>query len=122
MPHVLAALTQASMECRKPESTSNIRTVLAPAAIAAIAQDVGLSLQSEHTLTPVEGMLDGTWEVGAVMNDKWLEEVKANVKDEREKAVVVAMRDAVRANRDAVKAKGDKLTTMDIWVSVYTTA
>ena len=122
LPHLVAALTQAAMECRKPESTSNIRTVLSPAAISAMASADGLRLEKECVLVPVDGMLDGVWEVGAVLADKWLEQVDSNVKDEREHGVVVAMRDSVRATRDAVKARGEKLTTMDVWVSVWVKA
>ena len=36
-PHVLAALTQAALECRKPKSVSNVRTVLGPKRITELA-------------------------------------------------------------------------------------
>ncbi len=119
VPHLLSALTQASMECRKPASKSNVRTVLSPAAIRQIAGASGLGLTREQTFVPVEGMLDGVWEVGAVMDEAYVEEIDLYVKEERERAVVFAMRDAVRANRDAVKARGESVKTMDVWVSVY---
>ena len=118
-PHVLAALTQASLECRKAVSQSNIRTVLSPTAIREKAAEVGLELLKEKTITPVETMFDGIWEVGAVLSDRFVEEIKTHVHDERERAVIFASRDSVQANRDAVKARGEKLRTMDVWASVY---
>jgi len=120
VPHLLAALTQASLECRKPTSESNIRTVLSPEALKAAASAVGLTLQKEKTTVPPEGMFDGRWEVSAVLAESFEQEVKDCVKDERERAVVFAMRDSVRAARDALKAKEEKLHTMDIWVATFT--
>ncbi|OSX61947.1 hypothetical protein POSPLADRAFT_1142517 [Postia placenta MAD-698-R-SB12] len=121
-PHVLAALTQASLECRKPTSESNIRTVLSPAALKAAASTAGLTLLKEETVVPPEGMLDGRWEVGAVLADDFETEVQESIQDERERAVVFAMRDAVRAARDALTVKEERVHTMDIWIATYATA
>lgn len=118
-PHVLAALAQAALECHKPVSSSNIRTILSHPAIRDAAVEGGFVLNREHIMTPVEGMLDGSWEVGAVMAGEWLDAVHANVKDQREKAVVIAMRDAVKANLDILKIKEQRVRTMDIWASVF---
>jgi len=120
-PHVVAALTEAALECRKAVTVSNIRTVLSPAAMHTKALEAGLELIREKTITPVEDMFDAVWEVGAVLSDNYVEEINTHVKDERERAVIFAMRDSVRANREAVKARGEKLRTMDVWVSVYKT-
>ncbi|KAF9806659.1 hypothetical protein IEO21_08614 [Rhodonia placenta] len=122
VPHLLAALTQASLECRKPTSESNIRTVLSPAALKAAASTTGLTLLKEETAIPPEGMLDGRWEVGAVLADEFQIEVQESIQDERERALVFAMRDTVRAARDALTAKEERVHTMDIWIATYATA
>lgn len=120
MPHLLSALTQASLECRKPISKSNIRTVLSPRAIDDMALAAGLLRKKQHTFVPNEGMRDGQWETWAVVDDAYAKEIEECVKDPREKAVVYALRDAVTAivdpsNKTAVK-------TMDVWVASYATA
>ncbi|CCM01056.1 uncharacterized protein FIBRA_03104 [Fibroporia radiculosa] len=119
-PHVLAALTQASLECRKPRSESNIRTVLSPAALKSAAAGIGLVLVKEEIVIPPEGMFDGRWEVSAVLADEFEKEVLARIEDEREKALVLAMRDGVKSARDAMKARGEAVLTMDIWLATYT--
>ena len=120
LPHVLAAFAQASMECHKPESKSNIRTVLSPAAVTKSAKTAGLRMLKEKTFAPISGMLDGFWEVAAVKEDSWLQQIRDNVENERENAVVIAMRDAVISGSSAVLAKGEKIRSMDTWVAAYT--
>jgi hypothetical protein len=117
--HVLAALTQAALECRKPESESNIRTVVSPTAIKELATQAGLKLVKEEVIVPPKGMHDGLWEVGAVRSKDFLEEVETYVKDEREKAVILAMRDGVLQAREALVQQGEKVRTMDVWVAVF---
>jgi hypothetical protein len=117
--HVLAALAQAALECRKPTSESNIRTVVAPAALVKLAQTVGLRLVHEETIVPPEAMYDGRWEVGAVRSGQFAQELEQYVTDEREKAVVVAMRDAVLKGREALLAKKEQISSMDVWVGVF---
>lgn len=118
-PHVLATLAQAALECRKPSSSSNVRTVLSPERLRAAALATGLSVKAESVVQPPEGMLDGTWEVGWVVSKDFEKEIEEFVKDEREKAVVVAARDSVRAASELVKATGDKVRTMDVWVATF---
>jgi hypothetical protein len=117
--HVLAAFAQAALECRKPTSTTNIRTVLAPAALVTLAQTVGLRLVREETIVPPETMYDGRWEVGAVRSDRFARELEQYVTDEREKAVVVAMRDAVLRGREAVLTRKEQICSMDVWIGVF---
>jgi hypothetical protein len=117
--HVLAALAQAALECRKPTSKSNIRTVVAPAALVKLAQTAGLRLMREDTIVPPDDMYDGRWEVGAVRSDRFTQELEQYVADEREKAVVVAMRDAVLKGREAVLARKEHISSMDVWIGVF---
>lgn len=119
IPHLIAALTQASLECRKPDSTSNIRTVLSPAAIHQLALSAGLTQVTERTFVPHDGLLDGSWEVATVLDDKFAMETDEYVKDEREKSVVLALRDSVRANADAIKGRQNRLESMDVWTAEY---
>ncbi|KZT03642.1 uncharacterized protein LAESUDRAFT_744514 [Laetiporus sulphureus 93-53] len=121
MPHVLAALTLASLECRKLTSTSNIRTVLSPAAITMAASSAGLVLVREDIIVPSEGMLDGRWEVGTVLSEDFEREVVESVQDSRERALVMAMRDSVQAAKEILKEKGEQVRTMDVWVAAFET-
>lgn len=118
-PHVLAALTQAALWCRKPVRTSNVRTVLSPHAIRSIAHDSGLKLVKEETVTPPNGMLDGQWESSYVLSADFLKHITENFADERERGVIIAMRDAVDAARDLVRHRGDEVHTMDVWVASF---
>ncbi|KAJ7289348.1 putative SAM-dependent methyltransferase [Mycena rebaudengoi] len=117
-PHVLAVLAQGVMECRKPASESNVRTVVSPARIKALAAEAGLVMQGEDTVTPGKGVLDGRWETQHALRPLFAEEVEEFVKDEREKGVVYAMKDAVEA---AVARVGGvkEVRTMDGWVATF---
>lgn len=123
VPHVLAALTQTNLECRKPvgTSTSNIRTILSPSRIRdlALAAADGMKVLAERTAPPVEGLEDGAWEVWSVRDTAFVQEVEEIIKDEREKAVILAMRDSALASAQAVKDRGEKLSTMDVWVASF---
>ena len=118
-PHVLAALTQASLECRKPDSEANIRTVVSPARIKEIAAEAELVLLGEYVLKPLAKMYDGRWEVGMVLGKGFKQEL-ALVKDERDRAVIEALRDATLASRESLTLAGVNVTTMDVWSGVFT--
>lgn len=116
-PHVLATFAQAALECRKPASVSNVRTVFSPERLRTAARSVGLVVRKEALMRPPDGMFDGRWEVGWVLSKKFEEQIEEFVSDVREKAVVVAARDSVRAAAELLKAKDEKVHTMDIWVA-----
>ena len=65
-------------------------------------------------------MLDGRWEVGWVLSADFEKEIDKHVSDEREKAVVIAARDSVRAASELLKRKDEEVRTMDIWVATFT--
>lgn len=117
-PHVLAALAQAALECRKPDSESNVRTVLSPKRITELAIAAGWRLEHETVIQVGEGLLDGQWEVDACLSKDFQKEVEENVTDQREIAVVLALRDACEAS---VNAKGGRkgVRGMDVWVSSF---
>ena len=118
-PHVLAALAQAALECRKPESTSNIRTVLSPKRIIELALAAGWSLEREAYLQPEEGLLDGQWEVSACLDPSFEQQVEKHVNDERERSVVLALQDACEASLKGVAGGEKKIRPMDVWVASF---
>lgn len=102
---------------------SNVRTVLSPARIKELLTtgDKPLKLVKERRVTPGDDLQDGGWEVGWVSSGKWEERVEellggSGGEDERDKASVLAMRDAVRS---AIEGVGGvkAVTTMDVWVA-----
>lgn len=119
VPHLLAALTQTATECHDPHSLSNIRTVVSPDAVHTAAINAGLTLQKREAFTPIEGMMDGKWETDEVSSERYLTRIKSLTKDDRERAVVVAMRDSVLASLAALKERGEKVRTMDVCTFVY---
>ena len=119
--HVLAALAQAALEHRNPASESNVRTAFAPASIvrAAAAPEGGAwTVVSEGRFRPAEGTLDGQWEVQAVLGGGFERGIEEFVEDEGERAVVVALREAVRAAADVVGGP-KKVEAMDVWCAEF---
>ncbi|PWY77382.1 S-adenosyl-L-methionine-dependent methyltransferase [Aspergillus heteromorphus CBS 117.55] len=120
-PHVLAALTQAALECRKPTSDSNIRTVLGPKRLTQLALAAGWQLERE-TRVPDQGeggLLDGKWEVDACLSSSFEREVEEVVSDERERAVILASRDACEASVQGVQGGRKGVRAMDVWVASF---
>jgi len=119
-PHVLAALTQAALECRKPKSSvSNVRTVLGPKRLTELALAAGWQLESETRVQGGERLLDGQWEVSACLSSSFEREVKEQVSDERERAVVLASRDACEASLEGVQGGREGVRAMDVWVANF---
>ncbi|KAI5917606.1 hypothetical protein F4810DRAFT_716265 [Camillea tinctor] len=119
-PHVLAALTQAALECRKPKSSvSNVRTVVGPKQLTELALAAGWQLESEIRVQGGEGLLDGQWEVSACLSSSFEREVMEQVSDERERAVVLALRDACEASPENVQGGRERVRTMDVWVANF---
>ncbi|KAJ5790230.1 uncharacterized protein N7518_007241 [Penicillium psychrosexuale] len=119
-PHVLAALTQAALECRKPKgSESNVRTVLGPKRLTELALAAGWQLESETLVQGGEGLLDGQWEVSACLSSSFEREVEELVVDERERAVVIASRDACEASLKGIQGGRKGVRAMDVWVANF---
>jgi hypothetical protein len=118
-PHVLAVLAQAALECRKSKSVSNVRTVLAPKRITELALAAGWHLESETRVPSGEGLMDGQWEVSACISPSFEREVKEQVSDERERAVVIALRDACEASLEGVEGGSKGVRAMDVWVASF---
>ncbi|KAJ4289569.1 hypothetical protein N0V90_010898 [Kalmusia sp. IMI 367209] len=118
-PHVLAALTQAALECRKPKSVSNIRTVLGPKRLTELALAAGWQLESETRVQSGEELSDGQWEVYACLSSSFEKEVEEQVSDERERGVVLALRDACEASLEGVQGGWKGVRGMDIWIANF---
>ena len=117
VPHVLAALTRASLEAHKIVSEENIRTALAPDAIRCIAKEVGWKLVCEKRILPEEGLEDGKWETNTVVDESFLDEVEKNIKEEKVRVVLRSMREAVKGAVATLGGKG--VRTMDVWVATF---
>ena len=118
-PHVLATLTQAALECRKPDSSSNIRTVLGPKRLTELALAAEWQLESETRVECGEGLLDGQWEVSACRSSSFEREVEEKVGDERERGVVLALRDACEASLEGVQGGQKGVRAMDVWAASF---
>ncbi|CAD0090950.1 unnamed protein product [Aureobasidium vineae] len=118
-PHVLAALAQAALECRKPKSESNVRTVLGPKRLTELALAAGWQLEHETRVQPSEGLLDGQWEVSACLSTSFEQEIEDKVSDERERGVVFALRDACEASLEGVQGGRKGVKAMDVWVASF---
>ena len=120
MPHVLAALARANFEWTKEESTANIRTAVSPEWSKEWFKEKGLELRREEKVVPPEGLLDGRWEVGSVMDDKFAQKVEKWCKgNERQKVAVLGIRDALVAAVRGLKGGLDDVRSMQVWVAEY---
>ena len=118
-PHVLAALAQAALECRKIKSNSNVRTVLSPKRITELALAAGWQLESEGRVQGGEGLSDGRWEVAACLAPSFEQQVEEQVTDMREREVVLALRDACQASVETLQGGRDAVSAMDVWVASF---
>lgn len=119
LPHVLAALAQASLEAFKPVSGSNVRTVLSMRQVQSLAEETGLSpLPHFKIFKPVLELSDGKWEVATVLDQEFEKEVRVSVSGPRQQAAIFAQREAV------VQAVGNigglkEVQTMDVFCQCF---
>jgi SAM-dependent methyltransferase len=118
-PHVLAALAQAALECRKPTSSSNVRTVLGPKRLTELALAAGWQLESETRVQPTEGLSDGLWEVSACLSPSFEKEIEKHVGDGRDRDMVFALKDACEASLEVVQGGRKGVKSMDVWVASF---
>jgi hypothetical protein len=121
-PHVLAVLAQAALECHKSRSNSNIRTVLGPKRLTDLALSVGWQLESETRVQAQEGLLDGQWEVSTCLSASFEKELEEYVLDERERGVILALRDACEASLQHTPGGQKGVHAMDIWIASFVSA
>jgi hypothetical protein len=121
-PHVLAALAQAALQCHKPKSNSNIRTVLGPKRLTDLALSAGWKLESETRVQAEEGLLDGQWEVSACLSASFEKEVEGYVSDEKQRGVILALRDACEASLQGTPGGQKGVHAMDVWIASFVCA
>jgi hypothetical protein len=63
--------------------------------------------------------LDGQWEVSACLSSSFEREVEEQVSDERERDVVLALRDACEASFKGVQTDQKGVRSMDVWVASF---
>ncbi|KAF4953765.1 hypothetical protein FGADI_5758 [Fusarium gaditjirri] len=115
IPHVLSALTRATLEAQRPDSEANIRCLLSPFDIKKIAVNSGWKVERETEIVPHEGLQDGGWEVGDVKSKNFLDNIEQYVVDEKIKVVLRSGREAVV--RAVEGLDGKKVRTMDVWAA-----
>ncbi|XP_014551720.1 hypothetical protein COCVIDRAFT_112161 [Bipolaris victoriae FI3] len=118
-PHVLAALAQAALECHKPKSDSNIRTVVGPKRLTDLALAAGWKLESETRVQAKDGLLDGQWEVSTCLSASFQEEVETHVNGERERGLILALREACHASLQYTPGGQKGVRAMDVWISSF---
>ncbi|KAH7041560.1 SAM-dependent methyltransferase [Microdochium trichocladiopsis] len=122
VPHVLSIVARGMSESfrAQTESDENVRTPVGPRVIKEVAggqSGGGWKLVGETSVVPDAGMLDGSWEVGTVMSQYFVDQVEKYVDNARTKEVIMTARDTVIS---AVKAlNGVEPASMDVWVSVF---
>ncbi|KXH67280.1 SAM-dependent methyltransferase [Colletotrichum salicis] len=122
-PHELAVAAQkrfyelrAGAEKGFTLDQANVRSALAPEAIVALAEGAGWKLRGRGVVdTP--GLLDGRWEVGAVVDASWAEEVvNEGLRKEDEEELLGFVRE-IQAVAGEVKGAGGVVETLDaVWV------
>ncbi|KAF5710346.1 SAM-dependent methyltransferase [Fusarium mundagurra] len=115
IPHVLAALTRATLEAQRPDSEANIRCLLSPSDIKKMVGETGWIIERETEIVPHEGLQDGGWEVGDVQSKSFLDDIEQYVSDSRIKVVLRSGREAVV--RAVQGLDGSKVRTMDVWAA-----
>ncbi|KAF5855025.1 hypothetical protein ETB97_010271 [Aspergillus alliaceus] len=101
-PHVLAALTRQRWS-----------------ALTELALAAGWHLESETRVQGTEGLLDGQWEVSTCLSSSFEREVEGQVSDERERAVVLTLRDACEASLEGIQGGRKGVRAMDVWVANF---
>jgi hypothetical protein len=119
LPHLLSTFAQNALFVRNPTSTSNIRTVLSPAAIIEIAKKIGFHLLTFSTITPSLDLRDGYWETCTVESVDFVQEVNEKVTDVNEKVAIYALRDAMISALETLKLENKQPSTMDVWNAVF---
>ncbi|KAK1969012.1 SAM-dependent methyltransferase [Colletotrichum sublineola] len=120
-PHEMAVAVQKRFhELREDRGftvhQANVRGALDPDEMVALARGAGWKLR-ERGVVDTPGMLDGQWEVGAVVDPSWAEEVIGEgLTKEAEEELLGRVAD-IKAAVAELKENGESIATMDaVWV------
>ena len=117
VPHLLAAITRAALEAHGARREANIRCMVSPRDIRAIAKQAGWELQEERVIVPNAGVLDGHWEVVMIKQKTFDEDVEELISEDRVKVMLRSSKEAVIA---ALQTAGvEKSRSMDVWVARF---
>ncbi|KAF6821336.1 putative SAM dependent methyltransferase [Colletotrichum sojae] len=121
VPHELAVEAQRRFhELREDRGftlqQANVRGAVDPESLVRLAEEAGWTLREKGTVdTP--GMLDGRWEVAAVLDPSWAEEVAGEKLGKEAEEELLGFVARIKAVTDELKEKGSKVETMDAtWV------
>lgn len=96
--------------------------MLSPKRLTDLALEAGWQLESEGPRVQCgEGLLDGRWEVSACLSAHFEKEVEQKLSGdyERERAVVLALRDACEASLEGVQGGRKGVRSMDVWTATF---
>ncbi|OHE96168.1 SAM-dependent methyltransferase [Colletotrichum orchidophilum] len=120
-PHEMAVAAQKRFYALQADKgftldQGNIRGALDPEEILALAEKAGWRLK-DRGVVDTPGLLDGQWEVAAVLDPSWAEGIiKEGLGKEAEEELLGYVSD-IQAAVSELKKTGDKATTMDaVWV------
>ncbi|KAM0796853.1 hypothetical protein BDR22DRAFT_824760 [Usnea florida] len=119
VPHVLAALTSATLETAEKKTDTNIRNIMTPGWMKESAVKEGWSVTEEKVLVPPEGLHDGRWEVLNVLSKDFAKDVEAV--GERQVGlggVLKGMKEAVAGALQVVEGGVKGVETMSVWTGM----
>jgi hypothetical protein len=93
--------------------------VLSPKRLTELALAAGWQLESETYVQGGEGLLDGQWEVSACLSSSFETEIEEKVSDEKERGVILALRDACEASLKGVQEGRKGVRAMDVWIANF---
>ncbi|GKT51876.1 methyltransferase ustM [Colletotrichum spaethianum] len=120
-PHEMAVAAQKRFHALREDRgltlhQANVRGALDPEEMVALAQEAGWKLV-ERGVVDTPGLLDGRWEVGAVVDPSWAEEVAEEGLGKKAEEELLGYVAEVKAAVDKLKESGEKVATMDaVWV------
>ena len=93
--------------------------MLSPKRLAELALAAGWQLEGETFVQGGEALLDGQWEVSACLSSFFEREVEEQVGDRRERAMILASRDACEASLKGLQGGHKGVRAMDVWVADF---
>lgn len=118
VPHVLAALTSATLQAQEKSEERNVRNISGPGLIRDLAGKEGWSVKEEKTVVPPSGLQDGRWEASNIVSEAFCKEVEeVGERHEGLGAALKGMREAVVGSLEGVDGGVKSVETMSVWVA-----
>ena len=117
VPHVLAAITSATLQAEEQGEERNVRNISGPDFIKDAAGTEGWFLKEEEVMVPPKGLQDGRWEVSNILSENFEKEVQEVLKrHEGMGGILRSMREAVMGSLEVVEGGVQGVETMGVWV------